>query len=98
MAMFESNASSSLHHIGKRTCSSEYSEINDALYKWYLPGCTKNIYPDGSQLKEKARIIAVRFGKSEFKGTNGGSKNGRSDTTSKGLLFVGSLVMSGGTQ
>ena len=36
-----------------------------ALYEWYLLACSKNIYPDGPQLKE----IAERLGKSDFKGT-----------------------------
>jgi hypothetical protein len=51
--------------------SSEYSEINEKLYEWYLLACSKNIYPDGPQLIEKAREIAQRLGKTEFKGSNG---------------------------
>ena len=68
-ALFEANASSSLHCTRSRM--SEYSEINDALYEWYLLACSKNIYPDGSQLKEKARQIAEKLEKTDFKGTNG---------------------------
>ena len=71
IALFESNASSSVCHSRKRTRLSEYSEINEALYEWYLLTCSKNIYPDGPQLKEKAKEIAERLEKSDFKGTNG---------------------------
>ena len=71
IALYESNASSSLHHSRKRTRLSEYSEVNETLYEWYLLACSKNIYPDGPQLKDRAKEIAVRLGKSDFKGTNG---------------------------
>ena len=30
-------------------------EINDKLYEWYLLTCSKNIYADGLQLKEKSK-------------------------------------------
>ena len=71
--MYESNASSS--HLKYRT--SEYSEINEKLYEWYLLACSKNIYPDGPQLKEKAREIAERLGKTDL----GGLRSGKSDIT-----------------
>lgn len=71
VALYESNASSSLKHTKMKPRVSEYSEINDALHQWYLLACSKNIYPAGPQLMEKAREIAVRLGKPEFKGTNG---------------------------
>ena len=50
---------------------SEYSKINDALYQWYLLASSKNIYPGGLQLMEKATEIAARLGKQDFKGING---------------------------
>ena len=37
--LYESNASSSLIRTNKRARVSEYSEINDALYQWYLLAC-----------------------------------------------------------
>ena len=46
-AMYKSNASSS----SLKYRSSEYSEINEKLYEWYLLAYSKNIYPDGPQLK-----------------------------------------------
>ena len=50
LASYESNASTS-----KKTRSSKYSDINNSLYEWYSLACSKNIYPDGPQLTEKAR-------------------------------------------
>ena len=78
-SLYESNASSSLSHTRHRT--SDYSEINEALYKWYLLACSKNIYPVGTQLTEKAREIAVRL---TLKEQTGGSKSGRNVTTYEG--------------
>ncbi len=67
ITLYESNASSLLARRKPRT--SEYSDINDALYKWYLLACSKNIYPDGPQ-SQKAKDIAVQLKKPGFKGTN----------------------------
>ena len=55
----------------KKTRSSKYSDINNSLYEWYSLACSKNIYPDGPQLIEKAREIAKCLGKHNFVGTNG---------------------------
>ena len=51
--------------------SSEYAEVNEVLYEWYKLACSKNIYPGGAQLTEKAKEIAVRLGKPKFSGSNG---------------------------
>ena len=45
---------------------SEFAEVNKTLYNWYLLACSKNIYPAGPQLIEKAKLIAERLGKSDF--------------------------------
>ena len=45
--------------------------VNEALYQWYKIACSKDVYPCGPQLAEKAREVGVRLGKPEFKGTNG---------------------------
>ena len=52
---------------GKRTRTCEYSDINEALHEWYLLACSKNIYPVGLQLCKKAKQIAERLQKPEFK-------------------------------
>ena len=58
LELYESNASSSSICMRKRARSSEFSEINETLHKWYLLACSKNIYPSGHQMCEKAREIA----------------------------------------
>ena len=69
--LYESNASSDLCQARKRIRSSEYSDLNDALYQWYQLCVKKNMYPDGSLLAEKALMIAQRLGHTEFKASNG---------------------------
>ena len=61
LASYESNASTS-----KKTRSSKYSDINDSLYECYRFACSKNIYPDGPQLIQKAREIAKCLSKHGF--------------------------------
>ena len=66
LASYESNAS-----ISKKSRAPKFLDINVALYQWYSLTCSKNIYPDGPQLLEKARKIAECLGKRDFVGTNG---------------------------
>lgn len=68
--LYESNASDSLCQARKRNRTSEYADINDALYQWYQ-AAVKDIYPDGSLLAEKAREIAERLNHTDFKASNG---------------------------
>jgi len=55
----------------KQTWPCEYSDINKALNEWYLLACSKNIYPVGPQLCEKAKQIAKCLQKPEFQASNG---------------------------
>ena len=73
LSMYETNQSGSRVHAKDtaRVRTSEYAEVNDKLYEWYLLACSKNIFPGGPQLIEKAKQIAERLGKSDFKGSNG---------------------------
>ena len=71
LELYESNASSSSICMRKRARFSEFSEINETLHKWYLLACSKNIYPSGPQLCEKAREIAQRLHIEGFKASNG---------------------------
>ena len=71
LALYESNRSGRRVHTSVAPRSSEYSEINEALYSWYLLATSKNIFPMGPQLVEKAGQIAQQLGKSSFKGSNG---------------------------
>ena len=71
LASYQSNASGSRVHTISKACNSEYSEINDALYKWFVLARSKNIPVGGQQLIEKAKMIAATLGKPEFKGSQG---------------------------
>lgn len=71
MALYQSNAPGSRNILTKVSRTSDYQEINEALYKWYTIACSKNIYSGGPELTEKAKVIAEKLGKPEFKGTNG---------------------------
>ena len=52
----------------KRCCEFDFSEVNEALYSWYLLATSWNIYP---QLCEKAKQIADQLDISHFKASNG---------------------------
>ena len=56
--LYESNASDSLYQARKRNRTSEYADLDDALYQWYQMCVKKNIYLDGILLAEKAMTIA----------------------------------------
>ena len=59
LSQFEANASGSRVHTNKTSRSSQYDDINKALFEWYCLACSKNIYPMGPQLVEKAKEIAI---------------------------------------
>ena len=71
MSLYEANRSDDLQLTRKRARTSEYADVNDTLYQWYLLACSKNIYPAGPQLSEKAKEIAATLGKPDFKASNG---------------------------
>ena len=71
LALYESNASASKVHTSMIQRPSEFEEVNKALYEWYTLACSKNIYPGGAQLTEKAKEIAERMGKTSFKSSRG---------------------------
>ncbi len=60
--MYEANLSNETLRLRKRSRASEYADINEALHKWFTLYCSRNIFPDGSQLREKARQIAEQLG------------------------------------
>lgn len=69
--MYESNASGSTCHSAQRIRKSQFAEVNDLLYEWYLVVVRKNIFPDGPTLVEKAKQIAERLNITNFKASNG---------------------------
>ena len=70
LSLLHQNASGSRHITGKSR-TSEYAEVNEALYKWFCIACTKNIFPRGPELLEKAKEIADKLGKPNFTGSRG---------------------------
>ena len=52
---FDNSSGSRVHTIKSRT--SEYSEVNVALHKWFRLACSNNVYPGGAELMEKAKEI-----------------------------------------
>lgn len=77
LALYESNTSTSRVYTSKIQHESEFAEVNKALYEWFTLACSKNIYPEGPQLSEKA---AEKLGKPTFKASRVGYFSGRSDT------------------
>ena len=71
LAEYQSNASSSRVHTISKARTSEHSENNDTLYKWFKLAISKNIPIGGPHLIEKAKMIANVLGKSDFKGSQG---------------------------
>ncbi|XP_011406639.1 PREDICTED: tigger transposable element-derived protein 4-like [Amphimedon queenslandica] len=69
--LYESNSNGGLCQVRKRIRTSEYSDVNDSLYQWYQLAVKRNLYPDGSLLAEKARLIAAHLGHNDFKASNG---------------------------
>ena len=70
VSLYHENASLDLCHTRKRSRPLKFSDVNDALFDWYQLACSKNIYPNGSLLKEKAKQIAEHMG-IDFKASNG---------------------------
>ena len=61
-----------MSHLTRKRCrESEFAPINEALYRWYLLATSRNIYPSGPQLCEKARQIAEQLNVAELKASNG---------------------------
>ena len=71
LTLYEANRSDTLQLTRKRARKSEFSEVNESLYEWYLLATSKNIYPNGPQLSEKAKEIAVKLKKEGFSASDG---------------------------
>ena len=70
LSIYGSNSSGNRIHTGPSR-PSEFAEVNKALHEWYLITCSKNIYPGGPQLTEKAKEIAKHLKIPNFKGSRG---------------------------
>ena len=88
--LYESNAPSNLRRCShKRSQTSQFTEVNDLLYEWYLVAVRKNIYPDGLTLCEKAREIVKRLELSDFKASNGWLEKWKARHNIKKMIISG---------
>ena len=69
--LYEANASAGMCQTRKRVRESKFSDVNEALYEWFRLAVSKNVFPDGRILCEKAKEIAERLGFEDFKASNG---------------------------
>ena len=91
LSLHSRNISSTRVITGGR--KSEYDEINKTLYDWYTLACSKNVFPAGPQLIEKAKQIAAVLGKSEFKGSRSWLDKWKKGITSRIFESAGTLAM-----
>lgn len=69
--MHEQNAPGAVSQARKRYRTSEFADVNEALYEWYLIAVSKGIYPNGAQISEKGKMIAERLEHPNFVASNG---------------------------
>lgn len=55
----------------KRHRGTEFSDVNDAMYRWYSLARQRNVPVSGPMLQEEARVVAVQMGHHQFKASNG---------------------------
>ena len=58
LSQYVANVSGSRVHTRLTQRPSQFVEVNKALYQWFMAPCSRNIYPGGPQLIEKAKEIA----------------------------------------
>ena len=71
MSQDEANMAHSSVQLKKTSRRSKYGDINDSLYEWYLMATSKNIFPTGPLLTEKAKRIALHLSQHDFRGSSG---------------------------
>lgn len=89
--LYESNMSSTSVLSRKRCRESDFSEVNEALYSWYLLATSRNIYPGGPQLCEKAKQSLINWIFLISKPQMVGWRDGRPVIMSNNLEYVESL-------
>ena len=67
LSEYEANAPASR----KRHRGTEFSDVNEAMYRWYSLARQRNVPVSGPMLQEEARVIAVQMGHHQFKASNG---------------------------
>ena len=72
LEMYEENASGAACQL-KRVRNSKFGGLNDSLWQWYCMATSRNLFPDGPLLMEKAKKISHHLGHPDgsFKASNG---------------------------
>lgn len=65
LSLYKSNQSANRKKMSR---ASVFEDVNKAVFEWYSIAISKNIYPGGPQIVEKAKQIAEKLGKTNFKG------------------------------
>ncbi|XP_068671308.1 tigger transposable element-derived protein 4-like [Montipora foliosa] len=70
-AIMDAYASNETPNHAKRKRSSKYSDVNQALWDWYIMCRNSNIPVSGSMLQEEATLIAEKLETADFVASNG---------------------------
>lgn len=84
VAIIEQYESNIQPRSSKRSRSTKYSDVNEALWEWYTLCRRSNIPVDGPMLQEEALLIAEKLGVSDLMHQMAGYNVSNSDTTSRG--------------
>lgn len=68
MNEFESNGNLNFKRQKRET---EYSELNNLVYRWFVDATSRLVNVSGPLIQEKARTFACELGLTDFKGSNG---------------------------
>ena len=76
MSKYEAKAILSKHEANvpvSRKChhETEFSDINEAMYRWYCLARQSNVLVSGPMLKQAALILAAQMGHHQFKASDG---------------------------
>ena len=70
-AIMDAYASNETPNHAKRKRSSKYSDVNQAVWDWYIMCRNSNIPVSGSMLQEEATLIAEKLQTADFVASNG---------------------------
>ena len=70
-AIMDTYASNETPNHAKRKCLSKYSDVNQAVWDWYIMCRNSNIPVSGSMLQEEATLIAEKLETADFGAFNG---------------------------
>ena len=92
ISLYEANASANSCQTSLRARKSDFGEVNEILYKWYL-ACSKNIYLEVHSLLQRLKRSQNVLVKVILKVPMDGGINGKENIMLSKLQSVESLVM-----